>query len=281
MDMTRRAVILSGSAALLMMRNSSAPAAILAWQARHGMDSQHFQTTFDDLVSQGYRLIHVDGYAVNGAPRFAAIWHQTPGPGWVAHHNMTSGEYQRTFDQLLQQGYRLVRVSGYESGDEALYAAIWSQSEGPAFEARHGMTSNGYQSVFNDLSSKGYRLTWVSGYTVGGQPRYAAIFEKKSGPAWFARHGLNSDAYQAAFDDAVSKGFRLQHVCGYSVDDQPYFAAIWEQREGAGWQARDNLTSAQYQAAFDEFTQQGMRLVDVSGYGVGGQALYAGIWIAD
>ncbi len=144
------------------------------------------------------------------------------------------------------------------------------------------MTSNAYQSLFNDLTSKGYRLTWVSGYGVGGQPLYAAIFEKKSGPAGFARHGMNSDAYQAAFDDAVSKGFRLQHACGYSVDDRPYFAAIWEQqREGAGWQARDNLTSAQYQAAFDQVTQLGMRLEDVSGYGVGGQALYAGLWIAD
>jgi len=54
MDMTRRAVILSGSAAFLMTRASPSPASALAWQARHGMDSQHFQTTFDSLVSQGY-----------------------------------------------------------------------------------------------------------------------------------------------------------------------------------------------------------------------------------
>ena len=127
---------------------------------------------------------------------------------------MTSGEYQRTFDQLLQQGYRLVRVSGYEFGDEALYAAIWSQSEGPAFEARHGMTSNGYQSVFNDLSSKGYRLTWVSGYTVGGQPRYAAIFEKKSGPAWFARHGLTPTPIRLHSTTPFRKAF----VCSTSAD---------------------------------------------------------------
>jgi hypothetical protein len=281
MKMTRRAVILSGSAAVLMRRPPPASASPFAWQARHGLDSHQFQTTFDGLLSQGYRLVHVCGYGVNGSPQFAAIWHQISGSAWIARDNLSSQGYQSVFDQLLAQGYRLVRVSGYESGGDALYAAIWTQSEGPAFEARHGMTSDQYQGVFNRLTSQGYRLTWVSGYGVGGQALYAAIFEKKSGPTWFARHGLTSQAYQAAVDDSLLKGFRVQHVCGYSIDDEPYFAAIWQQSDGRGWQARHDLTSAQYQAAFDDFTRQGMRLVDVSGYAVGDEALYAALWLQD
>lgn len=280
MPITRRAVIL-GSAAVLIGGAGPAASSSFAWQARHGMDLQQFQRTFDALLSQGYRLVLLNGYDVNGSPRFAAIWNQTSGAAWIARDNLPSQEYQSVFNQLIQQDYRLVRVSGYEFGGEALYAAIWTHSGGPAFEARHGMTSDEYQGVFNHLISQGYRLTWVSGYAVGGQALYAAIFEKSSGPAWLARHGLSSSAYQSAVDDALSKGFRLQHVCGYSVDDEPYFAAIWEQREGPGWQARHNLSSAQCQATFDAFTRQGMRLVDVSGYAVGGGALYAGLWIDD
>jgi hypothetical protein len=280
MVMTRRAAVL-GSTALLFASGERALPSTFAWQARHGMNSELFQSVFDALLSQGYRLVHTDGYAVNGSPQFAAIWHQTQGPAWIARDNLSSQEYQRVFDHLLGQGYRLVRVSGYESGGEALYAAIWTQAEGPAFEARHGMTSDQYQGVFNRLTSQGYRLSWVSGYAVAGETLYAAIFEKSSGPAWFARHGLSSHAYQAAVDDALSKGFRVQHVCGYSLDDESYFAAIWQKWEGRGWQARHNLTSARYQAAFDEFTHQGMGLVDVNGYAVGGQALYAGLWISD
>jgi Bacterial tandem repeat domain 1 len=281
MNITRRAVILSGSAAVLMAHAAPTRASSFAWQARHGMDTQQFQAIFDGLLSQGYRLVHVSGYEVNGSPQFAGIWHQTPGSAWIARDNLSSEEYQRAFDQLLAQGYRPVRVSGYESGDEALYAAIWTQSEGPGFEAHHGMTSDQYQGVFDRLTSQGYRLTWVSGYAVGGQALYAAIFEQKSGPTWFARHGLTSRAYQAAVDDALSKGFRVQHVCGYCVDDESYFAAIWQQWEGRGWQARHNLTSAQYQAAFDDCTRRGMRLVDVSGYAAGDEALYAALWLQD
>jgi Bacterial tandem repeat domain 1 len=280
MIMTRRAAIL-GSTALLLAGGGPALPSTFALQARHGMDSEQFQTVFDALLSQGYRLVHTDGYAVNGSPEFAAIWHQTQGPAWIARDNLSSQEYQRVFDHLLGQGYRLVRVSGYESGGEALYAAIWTQAEGPAFQARHGMTSDQYQGVFDPLTSQGYRLSWVSGYAIGGEPLYAAIFEMSSGPAWFALHGLNSHAYQAAVDDALSKGFRVQHVCGYSLDDESYFAAIWQKWEGRGWQARHNLTSLQYQAAFDDFARQGMTLVDVSGYGVGDEALYAALWLQD
>jgi hypothetical protein len=171
MNMTRRAMILSGSAAILMRHAPSASASSFAWQARHGIDSQQFQRTFDGLVSQGYRLVHISGYEVNGSSQFAAIWHQTPGSAWVARDNLPSREYQRTFDELVGQGYRLVRVSGYESGGEALYAAIWTQSDGPAFDARHGMTGDEYQAEFNRMTRQGFRLTWVSGYGMGGQLR--------------------------------------------------------------------------------------------------------------
>jgi Bacterial tandem repeat domain 1 len=40
------------------------------------------------------------------------------------------------------------------------------------------MTSAGYQQAFDDLKGQGYRLVDVSGYSVGGQDRYAAIWSK-------------------------------------------------------------------------------------------------------
>ena len=279
MEFTRRTAVLAGSAAVLAAGAPAALAAPFAWQARHGMNAGQYQATFDSLTSQGYRLVHVDGYAVGGSPQFAAIWNKTGGTAWVAHHNMTSAGYQQTFDQLGAQGYRLERVSGYESGGEALYAAIWSQRTGPAWQARHGMTGGQYQQTFDQLTGQGYRLVWVSGYGVAGEPRFAAIFEQSGGPPWMARHGLSASDYQAAFDSAGAQGYRLTHVCGYSTGGAPSFAAIWRKSAGQGWQARHNLTSGQYQATFDTLTQQGMRLVDVSGYEVGGQAMYAALWV--
>src|SRR5437870_6262235 len=55
----------------------------------------------------------------------------------------------------------------------------------------------------------------------------------------------------------------------------PYYAAIWE---GRGWNSYHGLNSSDYQARFSLELLQGYRLVDVSGYAVGGADYYAGIW---
>jgi CubicO group peptidase (beta-lactamase class C family) len=191
---------------------------------------------------------------------------------------LTSAEYQNAFDTYTSQGYRLREVSGYAVGNQDRYAAIWDRSPGPAWEARHGMTGAQYQATFDQLVGQGYRLVDVSGYGVGGTPFYAAIWEKSAGPAWQARHGLTADQYQAEFDALVGQGYRLRCVSGYAVGDTPLFAGIWELSPGPAWEARHNLTSAQYQATFDTLVQKGYRLVDVSGYSVQGRDLYAAIW---
>jgi len=45
-----------------------------AWQARHGLTPAQYQTTFDQLVAEGYRLEVVSGYSVGGQDDIAAIW---------------------------------------------------------------------------------------------------------------------------------------------------------------------------------------------------------------
>jgi hypothetical protein len=280
MSFTRRSAILTASAAALTVTASPALAAPFAWQSRSGLSTGQYQALFNQLTAQGYRLALVDGYNVDGNATFAAIFNQTGGPPWVAHHNMNAGQFQQTFDQLGAQGYRLTKVSGYGPGGVPLYAGLWTQSGGPAWQARSGLTSGQFQQVFNQLTAQGYRPVWVNGYNVAGVPYFAAIFEQiANSPAWISRHGMTAPQYQAAFDAAVAQGYHLRMVSGYAVGPVAYFAAIWDQGSFPAWQARHNLNTADFQAAFDALTQQGMRLVDVSGYEVGGQVLYAGLWI--
>ena len=55
-----------------------------SWQARHGMTSQQYQATFNQLVAQGYRPVLVNGYEVGGTARFAAIFELGGSAAWVA-----------------------------------------------------------------------------------------------------------------------------------------------------------------------------------------------------
>ena len=251
------------------------------WVARHGMTSAQYQSEFNTWTGQGFRLTHVSGYTVAGQARFAAIWEQKPGPAWVARHGLTSAQYQAEFNTWVRQGYRLVVVDGYESAGEARYAAIWEQTSGPAWVARHGMTSGEYQNEFNTWVGQGYRLTWVQGYGVGGFDYYAAIWEKATGPAWVARHGMTSAAYQSEFDTFTARGYRLTHVSGYNAGGTDYYAAIWEAAGGPAWVARHRLTSGGYQHEFTDRYLQGYRLKQVDGYPLGLADRYAAIWEAE
>ncbi len=199
------------------------------------------------------------------------------GADWVARHGLSAAQYQREFTKQSKRGLRLISVSGYERKGQAHYAAVWAKRRGPAWAARHGMTAAQYQRAFDDYAKKGYRLTYVNGYSVRGRAYYAAIWDKRKGPAWSARHGMTTAQYQKAVTDMTKKKMTLKHVSAFSVRGSPRFAAIFE-RGGPAWVARHGLTAAAYQKAFDRFTRQGYRLKVVSGYADQRQDLYAAIW---
>ena len=144
--------------------------------------------------------------------------------------------------------------------------------------ARHGLTATQYQNAFEGYTRSGYRLVSISGYDVGGQARYAALWKKQSGSDWVARHGLTPDQYQAAFDDYARNGYRLTWVNGYSVGRQAYYAAIWSKTGGPAWSARHGLTAAQYQAAFDDMSGKGYAPTHISAFSMGGSPRFAVIF---
>ncbi|KAF9989205.1 hypothetical protein BGZ75_007230 [Mortierella antarctica] len=226
-----------------------------AWRAHNGLTAAAFQTQFNNYVSQGYRLTHLDGYGLNNVPYFAAIYEQTSGPAWIAKFGLTSAGYQ----------------------EHERFAAIWDKSSGPAWVAKHNLDSAQYQAAFNTYVSQGYRLKQVSGYAVGTSVRYAALFDKSAGPKFTARHGLTSAQYQAEFTKLKGEGYRPVTIDAYTVNGQDLFAGVWEQSTGPDWAARHNLTPAQFQAEFDRLVKLGFKLTNVSGYG-SGSALYAGLW---
>jgi polyglycine hydrolase-like protein len=236
------------------------------WVARHGMTSDQYQQEFNKFTGQGMRLVVVDGYEADGVVHYAAIWNKASSPPWEARHGMSSAQYQAEFDKLVGQGFRLVWVNGYTAGGQDRYAAIWEKSGGPQWVARHGLTSAQYQAEFDKHVGEGFRLVLVSGYAVGNEARYAAIWQKDSGPAFVARHGLTGAQYQAEFDKHVGEGFRLALVNGYRVGNQTLYAAIWDKAPSPAWVARHGMTSDGYQQEFNTFTNQGYRLIDVSGY---------------
>ncbi|HEY2293616.1 MAG TPA: serine hydrolase [Thermoanaerobaculia bacterium] len=247
------------------------------WQARHGLTPAQYQSTFDGLVKQGYRLKCVSGY-ISGGERYAALWVKEPGPAWQARSGLSAADYQKTSDDLAKQGYRPTWVSAHEAGPALHFEGIWEKQSGPAWEARHNLTADQYQQTFDSLTKQGYRPIQVSGYASGGSARYAAIFEKSSGPAWQARHAMTAAQFQKAFDDLTQQGYRLKDVSGYNLGGTDLYAAIWEKQGGPWWQARNGIPDAWYQNVADNYYYQGYTPLLITAFTSGGQGRMNGIW---
>lgn len=197
---------------------------------------------------------------------------------WVARHGLDGGGYQAAFDAQAFNGYRLTQVDAAESAGGLSYAALWDHVPGPAWVARHGLTSADYQAEFDRLVPQGFRPVCVSGANAGGQLRYAALFQQDGGLAWVARHGIDGATYQAEFDRLVPQGFRPRFVSPASVGGQLSYACVFEQRGGPAFVARHGITGAEYQAEFDRLVPQGFRPVWVDGAEAGGDIRYAVIF---
>jgi hypothetical protein len=241
-----------------------------AYQARHGLDANAYQQTFNQLHAAGFRPVTVAGYSEGRDARFAGVWqpdaHQA---AWDARHGLTAADYQATFSSLTGQGYRLTDVCGYAINGSPRYIALWERRAGPDWQAHHGMGWQQYQQMLTDLDSQGYVLTHVSGYRVGVGVQFAGIWEKQSGVVWQTLFGLTSSQYQKKFDELGAAGMRPVCVSGYSDSGIARYAAIWRRDSGGPWQARHGLDAAHYQSTFDQLSAQGLRPVQISGYGEG------------
>lgn len=198
--------------------------------------------------------------------------------GWVARHNMSSSKYQAEYSKLAKQGYRLNHISGYEVSGQARYAAIWHKKSGPAMKAHHGMTATSYQQKVSTYSKQGYRLTHVTAFDVKGKDYYAAIWEKKSGPAMVARHRMNGAKYQQEFNKWSGQGYKLVKISGYAINGTANYAAIWHKTSGAAPKAHHGMTSTSYQQKFSAYSKQGYKLTHLSAYTVKGKDYYAAVW---
>jgi hypothetical protein len=208
---------------------------------------------------------------------FMASWEKAGGT-WVARHGLTGAQYQAAFDQYVAQGYRLRTVSGYHAAGVTRYAAIWDKVSGPAWAARHGLTAAQYQLAFTQFAAQGYRLKMVSGYSVGLSARFAALWDKSSGPAWTARHGLTGAQYQQLFTQLTGQGYRLRWVSAYAEGGVAKYAGLWDKSTGHPWVARHGLEEAAFRSAAQGYAAQGYDLVCGNAVTLAGKDHYAALW---
>lgn len=264
----------------------SGSAAPPAWEARYGVTADDFVKADKELAEKGFRPAQICAANTGKGVRFTAVWEKRPdGPELGARYDLTAKELEAAAAEFKDKGFRPVDVCGYESGGAARFAAVWEQApkDAPARAARHDLTGDDYRKLYADLTKDGFRPLRVTGYAVGKETRYATVWEKepKNGPAWHARRDLTPAQYQDEFDAQRELKRRPVHVCGYTVDGEERFAAVWEASAAPGWTARHGGELPAFEKSAADLKANGYRPLHISGYAVGDKLRFAFVWVRD
>lgn len=154
---------------------------------------------------------------------------------------------------------------------------------------RTGLTPARFKVESEKWASAGYDLALLSGYGLGTDDRYAAVWSasssSSSSSSTSTNPGLSSAQYQADFDTMAARGYSLVQVDAWTVGaGEDRYAAVWKDPRGAAapaFAARHGLLPSELPAEHQKWTARGYCMRCVSGYAAGAEARYTALWTAD
>lgn len=246
---------------------------------RYDMTAEQAQFFFDTMTKKGWHYRHLDTVATPEGTRYAMIFADEPSPRFLARAGLSMNDFQAAFDAAVADKMRMTDLSAADANGGGEYGAIWEQTDGRAWVSRSALTIAQFQTLFNEQTGAGMRLTDIDCYQSDGALYYAGTFERIASPSWYAFADMTPQQSQARFDEMVAKGYRPVKLSVCASPNGPRYAEIFEKSPAAGWVSKSGLPKAQFQAAAAQNEGAGMALLDISVYLDGGEARYAAIWV--
>ncbi|HVR37139.1 MAG TPA: hypothetical protein VMS21_14950, partial [Methylomirabilota bacterium] len=249
------------------------PASAVPWASRHDMTAAEYQTEFNKWTGDpyNYRLLSVSGYEKGGAARYAAVWGQEPGPGWITHPGMTQAQFENVSAGYAADGFFPVFLSAFSIGNQIYYNAIWEQSPGADVVTETGLPHHDYVAMNSVHTSQGYELVHLWTCSAGGVDYYSGIWRKGDPAGYAVRTRLTSAQYQQEFENLGAQGYQLITVSAAVVNGQSLFTGVWKTPgHGDAWVSHHDLTEMNYQAQTWNWQYQGYRPVFASAFNPAG-----------
>lgn len=245
--------------------------AITPWRFYRSISSTDFADTLRIMTATKFRLTYISGYAnTAGEARYNVIFEKPEyTPAWRTNYGYNVNEFNNSFNELKNEGFRPVLVDGYNTGGERHYASIWeNNTETIEWAERRDMSGDEFAAWFKEFVKKGFRLRYLSGYEFNNKQQLAGVFEKRGSVPWKAYAGLTAIEYRIKFDAAKRDGYYPVQISPYTACGQVWFAGIFEKMDNK----KDTpvtlfgLTPFQYQMAATKWAIKGYRPTMVDGY---------------
>jgi hypothetical protein len=270
---------------------SSVPAVVSTASITYELQTPHYvfqmdysssgwQDRFSQLVTQGYRMLTVQGVdnPTTGAT-ISAIWVRDGLSQWIELQGMDSNSYQTNFISYFLQGYHPISVSGYQDSGAVRFAAIWVK-DSALYDGRHNINSGDYQTFANGEIVKSYQPMCVDGYANGTADNYIAIWANEGPASWIARHGTTSSDYQTDFNSYSTQGYLVTDLSAYEVNGVTKYAYIMK-NDGTNpsfYGRHDYDPAPFYSDAVTRIQNDNMPTV-LEPYTISGARKFGGIWL--
>jgi CubicO group peptidase (beta-lactamase class C family) len=250
------------------------PQNTVAWHDR--TPAQH-KALLDTWAAKGFRTLSLSLYGTVAAPRYAAVLVKRPkviatkqfGP-------LNQAGIQKAFDDMVKLGYGPYILTATGASGSALFAGVWTPMKVIPL-TRLNLTAKQLADENEQQKAAGRILVWADAFGTPSNTRYTAIWgPNPSKQAWDC-DALDEGgaALQARFEALRATGCRPAHV---SVTPSLRCLELFVDSRAGSWSSRVGMTSAGYQAAYNEATGQGRQPLRVSAAGSGAGARFAAIF---
>lgn len=180
------------------------------WLSKRNLTSAEHGQLFDDMSRRGYRIVDIEVNNTSSGLRYSSIWYENvDGRPWVQLRDMTREQYQNNLDDLSKKGFRVVDFESYQTQKTQLYAAIWEQKPGFAWQVRTDRSEQEFTNLWYQYADEGYRLIDFERYETAKGPRYGGVWAENSNRYQYSRKGQ--------LDTAIQQYLTTNNLPGISV----------------------------------------------------------------
>lgn len=180
------------------------------WLSKRGLTSAGHAQLFDDMSKRGYRIIDIEVNNTAKGLRYSSIWYENvDGRPWIQLRDMTRQQYQDNVDNYQPDGFMVVDYESYQVGNKQLYAAIWEQKPGFAWQVRTDRVEQQYTNLWHQYADEGYRLIDFERYDTPEGPMYGGIWAENADRYQYSRKGQ--------LDNAIQQYLATNNLPGISV----------------------------------------------------------------
>ncbi len=197
-------------------------------------------------------------------PGPSLIWpSRTPGAEY-ARHGYPADRFGALFQHLADSGMWTEWMDFYTVGGKPFVNHVWRPAK-DAWRAYFGLTSSGYQDVFDSNNAEQFHPVFVDSYNSGAQSRFAVIFVKNR-PGYRARHGLTYDEHMAEMDTAKKAGMSAVNVSVVSTGNDRRYTVLYRKQPVGGWFVKSQVPEDQYQGEYDSQSRAGRKPIYINAY---------------